>query len=68
MVGSMSEYAMNSVGVVYLSRGKDDDGLQAFKAFKQSYCHYTAEYNHQLYILAKGWEENEQMAVERRQR
>tara|TARA_R110002111_G_scaffold232292_1_gene293349 strand:+ start:19 stop:204 length:186 start_codon:yes stop_codon:yes gene_type:complete len=44
-----------SVAVAFLARGKDG-GLPALQAFIESYKSHPSGYEHQLYILAKGWD------------
>jgi len=46
-----------SVAVAYLARGHGA-GLSAAEAFFESYQRHPAGWDHSLYVIAKGWQEN----------
>jgi hypothetical protein len=44
-----------SIAVFYLARGADWDSAAKFRAFRESYCRWTAGLDHELHVIFKGF-------------
>jgi hypothetical protein len=45
----------STIGVFYLARGADENALEKFQAFRNSYCRWRAGIEHQLFVIFKGF-------------
>jgi hypothetical protein len=44
------------LAVVYLARGADENALNLFRRFIDSYCRFNAGFDHDLFVIYKGFE------------